>query len=114
LYKQWIYPCLVENEFKCKACGVQDGKLEVHHDKEKFSTILRKIAKEQGWLEKHYLNTNLENPDQETLKLKEKISRLVVEYHVANNVSGIPLCETCHMARHSSYNVKNKKPRLRK
>lgn len=106
LYKEWTYPILKNNNFKCSGCNIADGKLEVHHDKETFSSILRKIAKENGWLEKHFLNEKLNNPDKETLELKEKISNLIVDYHVFNNVSGIPLCFQCHEKLHKSYNIK--------
>lgn len=109
LYKKWIYPKLKENNFSCLECGVADSNLEVHHDKEKFSEILRKIAKEEGWLEKHFLSVRLENPDKETLDLKEKIADIVAEYHIQNNVSGIPLCQKCHEKQHKNYNIKKKK-----
>ncbi|HNC55193.1 MAG TPA: hypothetical protein PLP33_07105 [Leptospiraceae bacterium] len=109
LYKEWIYPKLKESNFSCLECGIADSNLEVHHDKEKFSTILRKIAKEEGWLEKHFLHIKLENPDKETLDLKEKIANKVAEYHIQNNVSEIPLCQKCHEKQHKSYNIKKKK-----
>lgn len=104
-YNKWTHTKLKEFNFSCFVCGIQNGKLEVHHDKETFSSILRKIAEEEGWLEIHFLNERLENPSQETLNLKEKISKKVIEYHVSNNVSGIPLCENCHQAKHPNYNV---------
>ena len=106
LYKEWIYPILKNDNFKCRGCNVANAKLEVHHDKETFSSILRKIAKENGWLEKHFLNEKLFYPDKETLELKEKISNLIVDYHVSNNVSGISLCFQCHEKIHKSYNIK--------
>jgi hypothetical protein len=106
LYQKWVYPCLVKDEFKCQYCGVSNGQLEVHHDGETFSSILRKIAKAEGWLEKHFLNERLENPDQETLDLKNKIRDLVTKYHVENNVSGISLCKECHENLHENYNIK--------
>lgn len=109
LYNKWTYPKLKEFNFSCYKCGIQNGKLEVHHDKETFSSILRKIAKEEGWLEIHFLNERLENPNQEILDLKEKISKKVVEYHVNNNVSGVPLCENCHQEKHPNYNISKAK-----
>jgi len=108
LYKKWIYPCLVKDEFKCQHCGISDSELEVHHDGETFSSILRKIATAEGWMEKHFLNERLQNPDQETLDLKNKIRDLVIKYHVENNVSGISLCQGCHENLHENYNLKNK------
>jgi hypothetical protein len=99
----------MKDEFKCQDCGISNGQLQVHHDRETFSSILRKIATTEGWMEKHFLNERLQNPDQETLDLKNKIRDLVVKYHIENNVSGISLCLGCHEKLHENYNVRKPK-----
>jgi len=100
-YKEWTYPILKKANFKCEQC--QDNKnLQVHHDKEKFATILNKIAKANNWkLDK---SKNILNPTYELFNLKKKIIKEIIDYHVENNVSGITLCEECHKKEHSCLN----------
>jgi len=101
LFENWIYPKLVNSGFKCQKCGY-DRKLEVHHDEEKFSEILRKIAKKHNW---NFLVTEqLEIDNPEIKKLKDLISDEIVKYHIKNNVSGIVLCQKCHGKIHPNLN----------
>jgi hypothetical protein len=83
-YKEWKYPRLVQAGFKCSEC-FSDKKLEVHHDKQTFSEILRIIAKENNWEEN--LTTSTVSTE-EIEKLKQQIKDGVVEYHVQYDVSG--------------------------
>lgn len=88
LYKEWKYPILCRDGFKCVKCG--NGKdLHVHHDKELMSEII----------EKHIIDD-----DPKTFDMKEVIADCVVDYHIKNNVSGITLCRECHGKIHPSLN----------
>ena len=101
LYNDWKYPKLLMANFKCSICDNSRG-LEVHHDGETFSEILRKIASAFCWSDN--LATSLEKDNQELIALKDKISDAVAEYHIKNNISGIVLCESCHKNQHDKLN----------
>lgn len=101
LYKEWKYPRLVEAEFKCAECG-STKQLEVHHDGETFSSILRAVAREHNW--ELSITTRTETSEQ-VEALKQKIKDGVVDYHVKENVSGKVLCVDCHTNLHDSYNL---------
>ena len=79
------------------------GRLEVHHDKETFSEIMRKIAQKHNWETK--LTTALTQENDEIFALKQKISNEVAQYHIDNNVSGIVLCKSCHKKAHDKHNL---------
>jgi hypothetical protein len=100
LYKEWKYPKLVEAGFKCSECSSGE-KLEVHHDKQTFSEILRIAAKENNW-EENLATTTVSTTEIETLK--QKIKDAVVDYHIQHNVSGKVLCYECHKDIHSNLN----------
>ena len=90
LYEQWKYPILLRDGFKCIECGVSNGKLHIHHDKERMSEIVKKHM-----------------PDIDEIKdfkLKKSIAEKVVDYHIQNKVSGITLCGKCHEKYHPSLN----------
>lgn len=97
LYRKWIRPILESFRFQCAICGCK-GRLEVHHDKETFSEIIRKIAKKYNWNFK--LTEQLEKDNPAIGELKKQISNEVAEYHVQNNVSGKALCSKCHKQKH--------------
>lgn len=106
LYKEWKYVKLCAAKFACQACDQSNSayqqrqKLEVHHDKEQMSDIVRRIAISLGWSD-HYACA----PDnEESLKLIRKIVSSVADYHIENNVSAIVLCTTCHKSIHNKYN----------
>jgi hypothetical protein len=99
-YKEWKYPRLVEAGFKCSECP-NTKPLEVHHDKETFSEILRSIAKKLNWEESFTTSTV---STEEIEKLKQQIKDAVVDYHVNNNISGKVLCYECHLKQHDRYN----------
>lgn len=96
-FKEWKYPIFAKYGFKCVLCDSIEH-LEVHHNKETFSEILRKIAAQFNWTENYAIS--LENPTLDLVELKERISEAVVQYHIDNKVSGILLCETCHETAH--------------
>ncbi len=100
LYKEWKYPKLLESGFKCSECG-NTKQLEVHHDGETFSSILRKVAKEHGW---EWSITTSTATTEEIEKLKQVIKDGIVDHHVRENVSGKVLCVVCHENLHESYN----------
>jgi len=98
LYRDWIYPKLKENNFKCSMCS-SDGRLEVHHDKESFSQIYTKIAEKFSFPMKITVSLSPDT-DPEIQMLKMKISDAVAQYHIDNNTSGKVLCENCHKLEH--------------
>jgi len=107
LFDEWKYPKLKESGFSCSKCGNnfykdKSVKLEVHHDKELFSDIVRKIAKQNNWTEKY--SVSLKENAKELFELKQKISDEVAEYHIVNNVSGVVLCKSCHQGEHDCHN----------
>ncbi len=102
LYKEWKRPKLVAAEFKCQNCFSQMH-LEVHHDKETYSSILRKIAKQFNWEET--LATHVDPANSSLVDLKFEICEAIANYHITNNVSGIVLCDSCHKLRHDKHNL---------
>jgi hypothetical protein len=89
LYKEWKYPILIRNGFKCVECG-STTKLHVHHDKESMSEIIAKHL--------------VDDMKPKTFEEKEMIADAVVDYHIANHVSGVTLCGKCHEEKHPSLN----------
>jgi hypothetical protein len=101
LYHEWKFPILKAAEFKCENCGAT-SKLEVHHDKIRWSAIVHLIAKQNGWFGNVTSSISGDDPDRQALK--ERISELIVDYHVQNKISGKVLCKACHKALHHSHN----------
>ena len=98
LYSEWKYPILLAANFRCSICSSAE-KVEVHHNGETFSEILRSLAKLHNWEEK--LATFFEGPvSSELSALKDKISDAIAAYHIENNVPGVVLCRDCHKALH--------------
>jgi len=89
LYTDWIYPILCRDGFKCIKCG-SSSKLEVHHNKETMSEIL-----------KHYVEKDCEYIFDEKIEIMNK----VIDYHISNEVEGETLCRKCHTELHPSYNT---------
>lgn len=88
-YTEWKYPILKRDNFSCTVCS-STMSLEVHHDKEQMSEVLRKFVSktdsERDWKE------------------KRKVVEQVIEYHLDTQVSGVTLCKACHKNLHESYN----------
>jgi hypothetical protein len=83
LHSIWTYPKLKGSGFKCAMCSASGPGLEVHHDGERFASILHKAIEMLG------------EPGEDFEK-KSLIAEWVADYHVKNNVSGLVLCEGCH------------------
>lgn len=102
LYREWKFPKLQAANFKCTSCESAKN-LEVHHDKETFSTIYVRIAEQMGYQKRLFEGLNPE-VDMEMIELKFAISAAVADYHIQNSVSGIVLCEVCHLKLHDKLN----------
>ncbi len=89
LYKEWKFPILVRDGFKCVECG-KTSPLHVHHDKEQMCEIVARHI--------------VDGIEPKTFDEKEFIADAVVDYHIKNNVSGITLCGECHNKIHPSLN----------
>lgn len=87
-YNEWKLQILKRDNFTCVSCKNSKMKLAVHHDKERFASIIKKcmngcsLERELSW-------------DEQT-----EIVEKVINYHVKNNVSGITLCYDCHEKIH--------------
>jgi len=93
LYKEWKYPILIRDGFKCTKCG-SSYKLHIHHDIEYMTEIIK---------------NHMVDVTEEMLKdfeIKKMISDAVVDYHINNKVSGITLCGNCHNNLHPSLNFR--------
>jgi hypothetical protein len=92
LFTEWTYPILLRDGFKCVQCGSTKD-LQVHHDVELFSDILKKLI-------------TLEDLElQEDFERKKLICEKVTNYHINNKVSGKTLCFNCHKEIHPSLNL---------
>jgi len=89
LYKEWKYPIMVRDGFKCVKCG-ETKPLHVHHDKEEMCEIIARHI--------------VDDIKPKTFEEKEIIADAVVDYHINNKVSGITLCGKCHNDLHPSLN----------
>lgn len=89
LYKEWKYPILCRDGFKCVECG-ETKDLQVHHDKERMCEII----------ERHIVD----GMDPQTFEEKEFIADAAVDYHIKNKVSGVTICRECHGKIHPSLN----------
>lgn len=103
LYSGWIYPKLCASGFKCAECGLSNGKLEVHHNKEKFSEIAKLHIEKFNWKNEIKI-CGYDTMSEDLLEIKRKISDAVADYHIKNNISGVVLCKLCHKKEHKSYN----------
>jgi hypothetical protein len=92
LHSVWTYPKLRASGFKCQKCGARGPGLEVHHDQERFASILHRGIALFGEVDPTRADGDFER--------KSSISEWVTDYHLDNDVSGIVLCERCHAAEH--------------
>lgn len=86
LHHAWVYPKLKESGFNCTKCGSASS-LEVHHNEERFASILHKAIVELG------------EPGDDFEK-KSLIAEWVTDYHISKNISGVVLCDGCHDREH--------------
>jgi hypothetical protein len=103
LYTQWKYPKLLESAFKCSLCNKTSNSLEVHHDVESMSSIIRRHAKINGW--DQFYNSAISESNPRLIELKEQISNAVADDHISNQISGLVLCTTCHKSQHNKHNL---------
>lgn len=94
LYREWKYPILIRDGFKCVECG-DSNNLHIHHDKEYMTEIIKKHMVE------------ITEDMIKDFTIKKMISDAVVDYHINNKVSGITLCKKCHNKLHPSLNFKH-------
>jgi hypothetical protein len=88
-YREWKFPILCRDEFKCVECG-SNKNLHVHHDGEMLSEIIgRHMVDDMSVIE---------------YDIKRFIADAVVDYHITNKVSGVTLCRECHGKIHPSLN----------
>lgn len=91
LYKEWKYPILNRDGFKCTQCpNTKD--LHVHHDKETFSEIIKKVMTIDDY-------EKLAQFDH-----KKEVADRVIDYHINNKITGTTLCASCHNKLHPSLN----------
>ena len=91
LYAEWKLPILQRDGFKCTQCpNTKD--LHVHHDKETFSEIIKKVMTIDDY-------EHIEEFDR-----KKEVAERVVSYHSEHAVSGLTLCQECHNKVHPSLN----------
>lgn len=91
LYTEWKLPILKRDKFKCTKCQETEN-LHVHHDKETFSEIIKKVM------------TIDDFERLEEFGRKREVANRVVEYHIKHPVSGITLCQNCHAEIHPQLN----------
>lgn len=91
LYTEWKLPILKRDKFKCTKCQETEN-LHVHHDKETFSEIIKKVMTIDDF-------ERLEEFDR-----KREVANRVVEYHIKHSVSGVTLCQNCHAEIHPQLN----------
>jgi len=88
IYNSWVYPKLKASGFRCSKCGGTRD-LEVHHNEERFASILHRAIAELG------------EPG-DSFERKSMIAEWVSDYHLKQDVSGVVLCVACHDAHHFS------------
>lgn len=81
LYRAWVLPILRRDKFICQKCGKGGNELEVHHDQETFSEVVKRITKNRNLSEFNY-------------KSFKKIADKIIKEH--NKISGITLCIDHH------------------
>ena len=91
LYDHWKHPILKRDMYKCIECQSTKD-LHVHHDRETFSEIIKKVMTIDDY----------DNID--SFETKKYVTDKIVEYHVKNATSGITLCKVCHNKHHPSLN----------
>lgn len=88
IHSTWVYPKLLASKFTCQKCGSQKD-LCVHHDQERFASILHKGMDALGEIGNDF-------------EMKSKLAEWVNDYHIQNEVSGTVLCFKCHDEAHKS------------
>ncbi len=89
----WNFPLLKEANFKCQKCDSQ-SELSVHHDKETFSSIMRRAYKDTLGIESKEAKAWL------TYEQKHAVAEKIVEIHINEKISGVVVCHSCHEKEH--------------
>jgi len=97
LYFGWKFPILKRDNFRCTKCNATQN-LNVHHNEETFSSILRMFVEQFNWI--GTIATNGLKSNEKQLEVKNKIIEAVTSYHIDKSISGITLCESCHKNEH--------------
>lgn len=103
LYKVWIRPKMAAGGFKCSRCPA-DHDLCVHHDKERFSDLLREAASQIGY-------DGLVHDDDFTMK--SAVAQRLADIHVERSISGVVLCRECHARAHEALGETNESAVIR-
>lgn len=87
LYLQWKLPKLQAASFACSRCSSTES-LHVHHDSIRMAEIIAVFRCQLP-------------PGDLTHEQKLLVVRQVVDYHIEKHITGIVLCEKCHIVEHS-------------
>lgn len=90
VYNAWTRPKMAAGGFRCSKCQA-DRDLCVHHDKERFSDLLREAAADVGWDRKMHARD---------FEMKSKVAQRLADIHVERDISGVVLCRECHAQAH--------------
>lgn len=83
LYSKWTFPILEAANFKCERCGVDNVKIEVHHDSESFHNCVTRCSLKY--------DHDLHLMDESMFELL--IQDVIIEHA---NINGICVCVPCH------------------
>lgn len=84
LFQKWSRPIMVRDGFQCQRChNAKGGDLCVHHDRERFATIMHRIVAGR-------------DVSQLTFEQQGSLVDEIVEHHISNSIHGITLCRYCH------------------
>lgn len=90
LFNAWSRPKMVVSGWCCSRCQA-DRDLCVHHDRERFSDLLREAAAQVGY------DGLVHDGD---FAKKSEVAQRLVDIHLERDVSGIVLCRECHALEH--------------
>jgi hypothetical protein len=79
---------MARDGFQCqRCCAAKGGELVVHHDVERFATIMHRIVAGR--------DVSAMSFEEQGLVVDE-----IVRHHVNSDVHGVTLCRACHAAVH--------------
>jgi hypothetical protein len=90
LYKLWKRPILERDGFTCTKC-LAGERLVVHHSVERFADIV-----------KMFIFRMFPDAQEKEISFDDgtKVIDAIIKYHVEKPVSGITICEDCHILSH--------------